>query len=329
MRITIVCPAPAGSRSGNRVTALRWRRMLRALGHRVTIATSLERERWDVLVALHARKSATIVRSARAKHPDRRIVVALTGTDLYRDLARSAAARRSIAIADRLVVLHPLGARDLPGNARKKVRFVPQSAPIVRRVARARARDSRAPLRIAVVGHLRPVKDPMRIVRALRLVPPAVGVRVVQVGRALSPAMHRAAVRAMRRDPRYVWIGERSLARARREIARADVMVLTSRLEGGANVLTEAIAADVAIVASRIASSVGVLGARHPGFFPVGDTRALARTLVRAACDDRFLARLRRAGAARRDMLSPKREKEAWRSLLDERIFRACGAIKG
>jgi hypothetical protein len=100
-------------------------------------------------------------------------------------------------------------------------------------------------------------------------------------------------------------------------------------MEGGANVLSEAIAADVAILASRIPSSIGILGARHPGFFPVGDDRALARLIVRAALDAHFFARLRRAGAARRAMLSPARERAAWRALLAESSFRPRAPSNG
>jgi putative glycosyltransferase (TIGR04348 family) len=311
---------------GNRVTALRWRRVLRGLGHRVRIVADAAVGECDLLVALHAKKSAEAVRRSRAEHPWRPIVVALTGTDLYRDVARSAAARRSLALADRLIVLHPLGARDLPRALRSKASFVPQASPPIRRSRRARV--TRA-LRVVIVGHLRPVKDPMRIVRALRHVPRDVALHVTHVGRALSASMRRAAERAMANDDRYRWKGERSPAAARAAIAASDLLVLTSRMEGGANVLSEAIEADVAVVASRIASSVGILGRAHPGFFPVGDDRALARLLVRAARDPRWLARLRRAGAARRRMLSPAAERAAWRRLLAEATFRPHAPSNG
>ena len=329
MRIVIACPAPAGSRAGNRVTALRWRRVLRALGHRVRIVdVGAPVGDCDLLVALHAKKSAGVVRRSQRDDPRRPIVVALTGTDLYRDVPRSALARRSLEMADRLVVLHPLGAKDLPKRVRSKARFVPQSSPPVRRRSRRPSRVSRV-LRVIVVGHLRPVKDPMRIVAALRHIPREVAIRVTHVGRALSPSMRRAAERAMRRDDRYAWIGERSPASTRAAIAASDVLALTSRIEGGANVLSEAIAAEVAVVASRIASSVGILGAKYPGFFRVNDDRALARLLVRAARDRRFVSALRRAGARRGAMLTPAKETAAWRALLAEATFRPRASSNG
>src|SRR5262249_4008786 len=95
VRIALVCPAPAGSRLGNRITALRWQRMLRELGHTPFIDEELGPRRHDVLVALHARRSAAAVFASRERHPGRPIVVALTGTDLYRDIHHDADALRS------------------------------------------------------------------------------------------------------------------------------------------------------------------------------------------------------------------------------------------
>ena len=58
MQIRIICPAPPGSLYGNRVTAMRWARLLKELGHRVVIAADYLNERCDLLIALHARRSA-------------------------------------------------------------------------------------------------------------------------------------------------------------------------------------------------------------------------------------------------------------------------------
>ncbi len=65
------------------------------------------------------------------------------------------------------------------------------------------------------------------------------------------------------------------------------------RGEGGANVLSEALAASVPILATRIPGSVGILGPEYPGYFPVGDTEALAALLWRAETDRDFRAALR------------------------------------
>src|SRR6188474_1198685 len=111
MRVAIVCPAAVGSHLGNRITALRWQRMLRGLGHRATIVAPDEEVACDALIALHARRSAEAVRRTHIRHPERPIAVALTGTDLYRDIRVDRSAQLSLEIADRLVVLHGAAAR--------------------------------------------------------------------------------------------------------------------------------------------------------------------------------------------------------------------------
>ena len=107
MRILVVTPAPSGSRTGNRVTALRWARLLRRLGHRVRVAAEYRGQRCDLLVALHARKSSPSVARYRREHPRAPVVVALTGTDLYGGLLGTPAVRRALELATCLVVLQP------------------------------------------------------------------------------------------------------------------------------------------------------------------------------------------------------------------------------
>jgi hypothetical protein len=109
------------------VTALRWAGILRSLGHRVRIGPPDRAPRADLLVALHARRSAPAVEAFRRDFPGRPVVVALTGTDLYVDLPRSAVARRSLALADRIVVLQAAARRRLPRAARAKTRVIHQS----------------------------------------------------------------------------------------------------------------------------------------------------------------------------------------------------------
>jgi putative glycosyltransferase (TIGR04348 family) len=316
VRVVIVCPAPAGSRVGNRITALRWRSLLAGLGHRATITTGIPRARYDVLVALHAFRAADVVRWSRDVHPERPIVVALTGTDLSRDIHVQEEARRSLRLADRLVVLHDQAARELPRDVRRKVRLIRQSAepPRSRPAENARAFD------VALVAHLREEKDPLRAALAARLLPASSRVHIVHAGRALSDAWERRARAAQAFDGRYRWLGEVSPARAKRLIATARVLVLTSVSEGGANVLGEAIVSGTPVVAARIPAAVSAMGSGYPGFFRVGDTAGLARLLARAERDPAFLALLTRRTKTRRRLFRPSTEKRAWRSLLAELV---------
>jgi putative glycosyltransferase (TIGR04348 family) len=312
MRISILCPAPAGSRTGNRVTAVRWRRILLSLGHRARIDVGAV-EPCDLLVALHATRSADAVEHARRERPLMPVVVALTGTDLYRDLPESARARRSLELASRVVALQPAALRVLPPRVRSKTRVIFQSAvPPRGRPGRSRHFD------VAVIGHLRAVKDPFRTEMAARELPSASRIRVLHAGRALDPGMGLEALRRSVSNPRYHWLGELPGWKARRLAARSRLVVLSSRAEGGANVIAEAVVAGVPVLASRIPGSEGMLGRSYAGFFPVGDTAGLRSLLLRAEADGRFLGRLRGACARRKPLFAPARERRAWRRLLAE-----------
>jgi putative glycosyltransferase (TIGR04348 family) len=310
MRIQIICPAPRGSRSGNRTTAVRWARLLRQSGHRVGIAERYHEQPCDVLIAMHARRSADAARRFHARYPGRPLIVALTGTDLYRDIRHSRAAQRSLELATRLIVLQPLGRRELPRRFRRKTRVIYQSAVALRH------RPGRVQFDVCVIGHLRAVKDPLRVALAARRLPDASRIRVRHLGQALTAGLARRARGETRRNPRYHWLGNQPHRAVRSILARSHLLVLPSRLEGGANVISEAVAAAVPVVGSRIRGTCGLLGSRYPGLFPVGDTPALARLLWRAETDPRFYTRLARTCAARAHLFRPQRERRAWQRLL-------------
>ena len=316
MKIFIACPAPAHSRSGNRVTALRWARILRGLGHRLTIAQEYDGAPCDLCIALHARRSHQAVVHYRRFYPTGPLILALTGTDLYRDIHRNGQAQRSLELADRLIVLRPKGRAELPTRLRSKVRVIYQSVEPIRAVPAKNARF----FEVCVLGHLRHEKDPFRPALALRLVPAESGIRVIHAGQALKPGFTERAHKLAAQDPRYRWIGEVPRARARRILARSRLLVLPSRMEGGANVISEAIVDGVPVLASRIAGSEGMLGEDYPGFFPVGDTRALARLMLRAASAPDFYNRLKERCHRLAPLFKPAREREAWKNLLREMI---------
>jgi putative glycosyltransferase (TIGR04348 family) len=324
MRIGIVTPAPAGSRSGNRVTAERWDRILGGLGHRVTVEGAYDGEPYDLLVALHARRSHAAVRAFRKRLPTSPIIVALTGTDLYRDLRTSASARRSVERATRLVVLQPEALDELDERARRKARVIPQSVSPPSAAAAARTvRDGAATFDVCVVGHLRHVKDPFRAAMASRLLPPSSRIRVLHLGSAMTESMRRRARAEMARNPRYRWLGERSPAEVWGTLASSRVCVHSSRMEGGANVIGEAVVAGTPVIASRIAGNVGLLGETYPAYFEVGDTAGLAGLLGRVEHDRAFLRDLRRQCAALAPQFDPVREASAWKDLLVELEARA------
>lgn len=315
MRIGIVTPAPPRSRYGNRVTALRWARMLRKLGHHVSIAQDYQGEPYDLLIALHARRSYRAASRFHREHPERPLIVALTGTDLYRDLPRSRSAQISLELATRIVTLQPKACEELHPGLRPKVRVIYQSAPA--RFNKHAHRSNSRTFDVCVIGHLRPVKDPFRAAFAARQLPHASRIRILHLGAAMTPAMANRARHEMRVNSRYLWLGEQPSWRVRQSLARSALCVLSSRLEGGANVVSEAVVAGVPLLASRIAGSVGLLGKRYPGYFPVGDTQALTRLLHRAEADREFLASLKSHCTRLLPLFQPRRERIAWSQLLN------------
>src|SRR5262249_58024797 len=155
-------------RSENATTAARWQRILRELGYKVRVAGTYDGTSADIMVALHAWRSADSIRSFRERYPDRPLVVALSGTDIYEYIDRDPGpVLRSLAGADRLVALQELARERVPARFRDKVQIVHQSAPPLRR--RGMGRTSK--FDVAVIGHLREVKDPFRAAEAARLWP--------------------------------------------------------------------------------------------------------------------------------------------------------------
>jgi putative glycosyltransferase (TIGR04348 family) len=314
MRIRLITPAPPRSRAGNRTTAARWAAILRSLGHRVDVSVNYAGEPADLMVALHAWRSADAIARFAELHAGRPLVVALTGTDAYRFIhSDPVPTLRSIALAHRLVGLHDLVADTVPVEHRAKIRVIYQSArPIARRS------PVKGAFRVCVAGHLREEKDPLRPAYAVRDVPSASRLRVEHYGGAHTPDWAAAAQAEMAANPRYRWHGEITQGRLRRVYAGAHLLVLPSRMEGGANVISEAVVARLPVVASRIAGSVGLLGADYPGYYPVEDTAALRALLLRAESEPDVYAALEAACAARRPLFTPERERAAWASLLDE-----------
>jgi len=302
MRIALVTPAGPGTRNGNRHTALRWASFLRKAGHRVELAVQWPGTPADAMLALHARRSHA---SIKAFPRERLLAVALTGTDVYRDIHESAEARESLELADRLVVLQPKALEQLAARLRTKASVVVQSS-----ATRLRHAPVKAGFRLCVIGHLRAEKDPMRAAAALARLPDP-RIEVIHLGAPLDPSLADEAERGMKRDSRYRWLGSVPHARALRWLASSHAMVISSRVEGGANVVCEALRIGVPVLASRISGNVGLLGPGYAGYFAPENDAALARLIRKAASDASFYRRLKRQVAKLRPSVAPAREARA------------------
>jgi putative glycosyltransferase (TIGR04348 family) len=300
-RLFIVTPAGAGLRNGNRHTALRWAGMLRSLGHGVKVNVSWDGERCDALIALHARRSHdSILRFFETRKP---LLVTLTGTDLYRDLPESPEARASLEMAHRVIVLQDAALDALDRPTRAKASVVYQSAD-----PRLRHAPPGDIFRISVIAHLRAEKDPLRAVAALARLPGR-EMEVVQVGNVLDAWFGKEAQAWAAREPRYRLLGGASHRRALGWMAKSHVLVVSSAMEGGANVIAEAARIGTPVLASRVSGNLGMLGEDYPGYYPLADDAALSVLLDRAAGDKRFYGLLKKKLKERRKLFAPAAER--------------------
>jgi len=309
LRITIITPAPRGSQSGNRVTALRWAGLLRQLGHRVRVANTWTKHTADVLVAVHAIKSAQAVLDADRDCPDLRIVTLLAGTDIYPTFAPSDVALAALARADALIALQPRALDLLPEELRKKTKTIVQSATAVT----APRHDQFTAI---VLAHLRPVKQPLLAITAIDKVAADVPMKLLLAGEQLDDDYGEQVANAAASSSRSHWIGPLSRKTSKQALAQSHVCLVPSSSEGGANVVSEAIAAGTPILCSAIPGNTGLVGDDWPGLFPPGDTDAFAQLLTRAATDKSFFDELCQRTAALQPMVSPQSERLAWRDLL-------------
>ena len=308
--VLIITPALAEANNGNWQTAWRWSRMLGPL-FRSTIASQWQGQDADVMLALHARRSAPSAQAwAQVKGVDR-LAVILTGTDLYRDIASDPLAQRSLHLAGQLVVLQERGPQALPEALWHKTRVIFQSAP--RRLTLAKPHRH---MRALMVGHLRDEKDPLTYLRAAARLAFRPDIYLDHIGNALEPSLGQAVEVAASRYPQYRWLGGLAHGPTRSRIQRAHVLVHPSKMEGGAQVILEAVQSGTPVLASRIEGNVGMLGPHYAGYFDLGDDATLAALLQRCRDDADFLPLLCDQCEARALLFEPPREQALLRQLV-------------
>lgn len=310
--ILLVTPTATDSTHGNGVSARRWAQFIRELGHPVEISQGYRSGEYDALLALHAGKSAEAVRAFHAHHPKAPIVIALTGTDLYPDLATTGVDPEVLALASFLIVLQSRGLDQLSPELAARTEVIVQSVPSI--PPRPPRTDC---FEVAFLAHVRPVKDPLRLAAAVRLLPADSRIRVTHGGESRDEGLAAELAAESVGNPRYDWLGPVPRNEALGVLARSRLLALTSLHEGGANVISEALAARVPILSSAIPGSIGLLGEDYPGYFPPGDTEALAEKLYAAEQDlDGYLSALREHCEDLAPLVDPRRERRAFAELL-------------
>lgn len=326
--ITIAAPVRPSANSGNDVTAARWADQLTRTGHPTSVVPVVEGadgvdhhtqaalNNSDILIALHARRSAQVAEWWSTHRPGAPLVAALAGTDLYVDMPTNARTSETVERADALIVLQDHAIERLAG-------FDPAwsaKAHVVYQSVAGKLPDRTHPdgeFRVVVLAHLREVKDPLLTAQAAASLPPTSRLRVHHAGRALDDEWQSLAEKEERTNPRYTWHRELSAPSSLELLASAHVLACTSRSEGGANVVSEAIALGVPVIGTEIGGNVGLLGRDHPGWFPVGDADALTSLLHDLETQPDRLARLEARSLGRQAITDPAIERDALRQVVD------------
>lgn len=313
MEINLITPAKKYSRNGNRTSANRWAGFLREKGHKVKINTKYDGSPCDLMIALHAWRSASAIKLYKSYYPNAPLIVALGGTDVNTYLkTETETTLSSMEYADALVCLHDQVGEKLPNHLLRKLHIIYQSAKPLSFPRKLSKRN----FDICVIGHLRQEKDPLRAAFAVKLLPKESRVRLFHLGKAHNDDWAQAAIKEQSQNTRYYWLGDVPGWRVRREFAKTHLMALTSIQEGGANVISESIVAGVPIVASNIPGNTGLLGKDYPGLYSLGDEHALAEIFLQAETDPVFLERLSMACYQLRSRFLPKSESDKWNNLV-------------
>jgi putative glycosyltransferase (TIGR04348 family) len=284
---------------------------LEELGYSVEVTESWSGSDAGLLIALHAYRSHQSMVAFKKQYPSRPIVLILTGTDIYRDIKNHSEVIQSMEMADQLVVLQSSAIHSVPAHLRHKVQVIYQSVEID--VKDSATKDD---FLVSVIGHLREEKDPFCVVRSLPLLPADSKITVKHLGQAMNPQMKDQATNFNATVDRYQWLGEVSHADALRTLSQSRLMVISSRMEGGAHVVSEAIALGIPVIASDIPGNRGLLGEDYPGYYLVADENALATLLYRAEKLPPFYASLQKRIILRRELINPASEKQSINELV-------------
>ena len=315
--VVIISPALSDANNGNWQTAKRWAQMLSSQ-HRTRIAKEWQPQldaSDEIMLALHARRSADSISAWHAQHGSRGLIVALTGTDLYRDILVDTQAQASLDAAGKLVVLQELGINSLPVQYHAKTHVIFQST-----TSRKTSVKTDKHLNAVMVGHLRDEKMPQTLFEAARLLMGETSIRITHIGAGLDEKLAQDAINTEALCAGYTWAKGLKHTQTRARIQRAHVLVHTSKMEGGAHVIMEAVCSGTPALASRMDGNVGMLGCGYDGYFPVGDAPALSKLLCQCKNDKAFLDHLSSQCALRAPLFSPAAEQAALLGLVGQSL---------
>ncbi|MGC6425475.1 MAG: glycosyltransferase [Akkermansiaceae bacterium] len=308
MKICVASPYPLSDLKGNSVTTERIVKILRKAGLDTRGSHGFDGLATDALIALHAKKGAQAVVDYREAFPDGKLIVLLTGTDLYDDFPKGLGFE-SLEAADFIAITHEESRAMIPERFQEKVVVVPSSL----EMPDISAAPESPPFAISVVGHLRPVKRSFLTIEAVAKNPDW-EVEVWQLGEALDEESAATACAWQKKDSRYRWFGGLPREEGLRKCAASSLTVNSSILEGGANAVLEAMTMGVPILASHIPGNIGLLGTEYPGYFQEGEIESKLAEILKNPSQ---LNQWTDLAAERLPVFSRESEREAWMKLLD------------
>lgn len=132
----------------------------------------------------------------------------------------------------------------------------------------------------------------------------------------MSPKFKKQAMSIQANLDRYRWLGQLSHSKTLQWLARSHVMIISSIMEGGAHVVSEAIAIGIPVIASDIPGNRGLLGNSYPAYYPVGDQVALSKLLTKVETNQAFYQKLSKAVTKRQKITKPELEQESIHKLI-------------
>lgn len=305
---------------GNSATAERLRGILQQGGLRVAVE-----EVWyggveaPCMVALNARRSAGAVAEYRDACPDGRVVLILTGTDINHAECRDEGSptRRTMADAERLVVLHEVALESVPDSLRAKCEVIYPSVCLPDGLVHEVRESER--FQVIMAGNVRWEKNVPLVLDACRLLPAESRVEVHLYGDA-DESMVPELLQATAGGAPFQWRGKTGHEDLLRVMAESDLLLNSSLQEGGANALCEAVALGLPVLASEIGGNLGMLGAGYGGYFPSGSVEGLVEGLIRVESDPAYYRLLKSRLKSRAERFAYQREQADWLQLVQAEL---------
>jgi glycosyltransferase involved in cell wall biosynthesis len=312
VHILVSSAYPLSSPKGNSITAKRIASLLSSAGHIAEAINTDMPPAADVMIALHATKALAASRRFKTQSPNSKLIIYLTGTDLYKDQpTNNPEFFEALSLADTLVISQPASLDSIPNCYKAKTSLVPASVllPAVQHVSPPPSPS------IALVGHLRPVKNPFLMNQALAQLS-ALDVHAYTLGAALEPNMINEVNRWQKEDSRFKWLDDVAHAKTLSWMSQVNFTLNTSHSEGGSNAVTESIMLGTPVLASSIEGNVGLLGRNYLGYFEPGCSEELAKLINRALTDQDFSNDLALQIKELQPRFSAQKETDGWLSII-------------